>query len=364
VKKYQGITKKILNNGEEAIFVRFKYLSKTYPVKNFTKLYNCKTIKQAFDKLQEVKVLIRENKDPFSSKVNNLNTLFYEKLEENLNNKKWRKDTTAKQYKYFYETNIKQKLGHKRLDKITYTDLDNIIKNLSHTKSGYHKKLKQLLNPIFKDALKRKEIYSNPLDLIVIEKVDKKQKISLRSMDDNLVIVKKLYKSIQEYQGQYKKQRVEIRIFFMLVLLTAHRYGELLKLRKEDVYIDKNLIVSQTDITKTKEDYHFPIPEECFEYIKNIESGLLFPNLTYGSLYMIFQRIVKKAEINLFNNKNITIHDTRTLMLNIMIRNGIDSRLADTCLDHKQPSIIEHYLDFSYNDKVKAFEKYWSLIRD
>ena len=79
---------------------------------------------------------------------------------------------------------------------------------------------------------------------------------------------------------------------------------------------------------------------------------------------MIFQRIVQKSEINLFQNKKITIHDTRSLMLNLMIKNGIDSRLADNCLDHKQPSIIEHYLDFSYNEKVKAFEKYWNLIRN
>jgi len=78
---------------------------------------------------------------------------------------------------------------------------------------------------------------------------------------------------------------------------------------------------------------------------------------------MIFQRIVKNANIQLLKEKKLTIHDTRSLMLNIMIENGIDSRLADSCLDHKQSGVIEHYLDYSYEEKVKAYKKYWKKVR-
>lgn len=195
-------------------------------------------------------------------------------------------------------------------------------------------------------------------------KVTTKEKIQNRSMEDNITIVKKLNKAINQYQSQYKMQREEIKSFFQLLLFSSHRCGELIKLTVDDVYIHKNMIVSPKEITKTKEDYQFPIPQECLEYIISIESGLLFPTLSYGSLYMIFQRIVKKAEIELYKNKKLSIHDTRSLMLNIMIRNGIDSMLADSCLEHKQRGIIKHYLDFTYEDKVNAYNKYWNLIRN
>ncbi|MEA3523202.1 MAG: hypothetical protein U9R50_09505, partial [Campylobacterota bacterium] len=55
---YPGITTKTLENGVNNIYVRFKHLGKVYPVKNFTKLFGCKTEKQAYDKLQEVKLEI------------------------------------------------------------------------------------------------------------------------------------------------------------------------------------------------------------------------------------------------------------------------------------------------------------------
>ncbi len=64
---YIGITTKVSKNGLKSIFARFKHNSKTYPIKNFTKLFGCKTEKQAFDKLQEVKLLISQGKDPFIS---------------------------------------------------------------------------------------------------------------------------------------------------------------------------------------------------------------------------------------------------------------------------------------------------------
>lgn len=37
---------------------------------------------------------------------------------------------------------------------------------------------------------------------------------------------------------------------------------------------------------------------------------------------------------------------------------NLDSRLADCCLEHKQPDVIEHYLNYYFKDKKKAFKKY------
>lgn len=51
-------------------------------------------------------------------------------------------------------------------------------------------------------------------------------------------------------------------------------------------------------------------------------------------------------------------------MFTIMIRDlGIDSMLADTCLNHKQRGTVNHYLSFVYQDIEEAYNKYWNLIR-
>jgi integrase len=150
----------------------------------------------------------------------------------------------------------------------------------------------------------------------------------------------------------------------MIVLMTAHRHGELRQLKIEDCYLDKKIIIAPKTITKTKEDYRFPIPEEIVPYLKTIKSGLIFPTLKRGSVDMIFQRLLKLANIDTFNAKRISPHDLRRLLLTIMIRDlRIDSVLADTCLNHKQRGVISHYLSFTYEDVENSYLKYWDYIR-
>lgn len=123
-------------------------------------------------------------------------------------------------------------------------------------------------------------------------------------------------------------------------------------------------IISPHTITKTKEDYHFPLPKECKKYVESIKEGLLFPTLKRGSMYQIFQRLINLTNIRVYEGKKISVHDTRRLMLTIMITEcKIDSRLSDYCLSHKQSSVIEHYLSFDYKDVKKSYKKYWKLIR-
>jgi integrase len=358
----KGIYTKTLNDGTKAIYVRFKYLGKTYPVKNFTKIFNCRTEKQAYNKLQEIKVDIRNGNNPFNPQGKTLNDYWQRRFDKMVKSGEWR-DNTQKIYKVYYDKFIKKDIGHLKLDKIKIDHLENIHEKTSGKSAIYQNRLKLILNPIFQKALVRGEIRVNPLDSIKSLKVDKKPKLTTRSLDNHLEIAKKLYKAIDSYKAQYIHQREEIKNFLHLMLLSGHRYGELIELTKEDIYLEHNLIVSPEAITKTKEDYHFPIPSEVLEYINGIEEGKLFPTISYGSVYMIFQRLVKIAKITLIKGKKLSPHDTRTIMMNSMIKLGLDSRLADFCLEHKQPEVLEHYLDFEYEDKVRAFNIYWEAIK-
>ena len=358
-----GVSVKKLKNGEEAIMVRFKYLGKTYPVKNFTKLFGCKTPIQARDKLNEVKLEISKGNDPFNAKTKDLNYYFDEMYKNNVHNKLWREDTTARSYKNYFNKYIRTQLGWKKLSKITYADLDNILKQLSHTKGTQHNVLKKILNPIFKEALRRSEVDSNPAELLKRIKEDKKERVTKRTMESSLEIAKKLYKAISLYKPK-QTLKSELNAYLYLLLMSAHRYGELLKLTTNDIYLEKDLIISPPHITKTSEEYHFPIPAECKPYFETVKSGLLFPNLRYTSVADYFKKLVNLTDIDFFKNKTLTPHDTRSLLISVMMRDCmIDSRLADYCLEHNPEGVIAHYLDFHYDDKKRAFEAYWDKLR-
>ena len=75
-----------MKDGSSAIIVRFKHNGITYPIKNLTKLYGCKTEKEGFEKLNEIKLLLSKGKDPFSSSDGTLQQLFETKIELNQKN--------------------------------------------------------------------------------------------------------------------------------------------------------------------------------------------------------------------------------------------------------------------------------------
>ena len=151
----------------------------------------------------------------------------------------------------------------------------------------------------------------------------------------------------------------------MMIVMTAHRHGELRQLRIEDCYLDKQMIIAPKTITKTREDYRYPIPKEVIPYLSTIKEGLIFPTVKKGSMYQVFQRLVKLAGIETFKGKRISPHDMRRLMLSVMIKDlKIDSVLADSCLNHKQRGVINHYLSFEYADIEEAYHKYWDYIRE
>lgn len=366
MKQFPGITTEYDSKNNIKIMVRFKYEGKIYPVKNFTKLYGCKTQNEANKKLQEIKILISKGQNPFIKSENNLDEIFKKKVEVKRLDKSWA-ETTISNYELFYALELKKTLGHKKLNKITYEDLKNIIesKDFIVKKSVWKNRLKQILNPIFKDSMKQGLIFVNPCDNIEHFKIEEPEKLSDKTIDDNILFLsQEIYKAISKYPCKTKSDKPEYECYLYLVLMTGRRIGELCQLTKEDCYLIHKKIISPKEITKTKKEFDFPIPDECIEYIKTIKTGLLFPNIERGSVYLMFQRLLKYTNIDLRKGKILTVHNTRDLLLNNLIENGVDSRLADFCLDHKIKGTINHYISFTFKQKKEAFEKYWSLVRN
>ena len=234
----ENITKKILKNGSTNYYVRFMYQGREYLVKNFTKLYGCKTEKKTFEKLQEIKMLIAEGKDPFITTGETLNDIFDERLKQKVANGDWTHSTPTN-YTYFYNAYIRKSIGHKKIKKITYADLLKIHKNMTNVANSTKNTLKMILRAIFTEQIKLGNIHENHIDKLETYNMPVKESLELRTDEKHLDIVRKLYHAIPLYKTKSDKQLVEIHTFLYLVLLTSHRFGELLKLDKENCYIEK-----------------------------------------------------------------------------------------------------------------------------
>ena len=366
---YSGISKKVMNDGSVNILVRFKYQNISYNNKNFTKLFGCKTEKQAYNKLQEIKFDISKGNNPFIATKETLNELWDERYERKVRNGEWN-ETTARGYKYFYNAHIRELIGWKKISKIDYNDLEKVGDKLAYRQGGSKNQFKRMMNSLFDDCIKKGLITKNIILDLKTHQEGKAKNIEQISNEDFLSIVRKMYEGIPYFiiQNNWgiktEEEITEYRMFLYMILLTAHRYGEILKLKKEHVILGENKIISPSTITKTKEDYHFPIPMECRDYIEGIGSGLLFPTINKSAIWHVYQRYIRDCGINLYEGKKLSIHDTRRLMLSVMIMDcGIDSRLADSCLNHKQKGVIKHYLHFQYKDIANSYEKYWGKIR-
>lgn len=363
---YQGINKKTLKNKSVNIYVRFKHNGKNYGTKNFTKIFGCKTEKSAFEKLQEVKVLLSQNKNPFENKSLILNDIWDKKLLT----VDW-KENTKKHYINYYDIVIRNTLGNKSIHKITANDILSLKNDYKNKSIIYQNRIKSLINPLMNDALIKGEISSNPLLIIKNKVPPTAQSIAEKVVDGELKIARKLYKILNDNKFKYLSKNYHQKIdsndetnsFFLLLLLTAHRFGELLQLKKSDIYDKK--IIAPKEITKSNISYEYPFPKELKKYINTInENEKLFPNLNRSIISVRFKKLVQNANIQFVNNKTITPHDIRRIFTSILVKNKVDVTLIDFALEHKTRGVMAHYLHYNYNAKRKVFKKYWKLIRE
>ena len=350
-----GVYEVLNNDGTKSFIVRFSHGGKRYGNKNFTKLYGCNTPSQAYLKLQEIKIMLSKEINPFENKKTNTLDSYFEDYLSTITNKKNHYSTET-----FYNKHIKH-LGNKTIDKITEKDILNILNTSLKDKSNRTKKtLKIILGPIFKKALKNKEIELNPLEDIKFPKPQPKREITLRVADDLIVTVKKIYNKV------LVEPDIERRIVFLFALMTARRRTEILQLEWADIKGDK--VVVPESITKTNIAEEYPLPQEIIELLeiyKNInpKSKKIF-SIRPDRVTKAFTQLVKEADIEMIKGQKITLHDTRNLFQSIMMNETFNPYLVDRCLSHvHHGSMLTTYLSFGYAKRKEVFERYWSIIR-
>lgn len=362
VENYSSVYKKNVN-GVVCYFARFKFKNKLYPFINLTFKYGVRKPKEAFEKIQVLKSELRSGINPFSKEKNEEKKIgeLWDFYIENKKNEL--AENTLKSYLKFYKKWLEPSLKNKKLSEVSENDLILIFeKGLKNNGSSSKKNFKKILMPIFKIGLEKEYIKKNILenDFFKFKKEVKKQKISQRTNLRHLEIAQKIYKTINLYESQFKKQREELKIFLYLFLMSGHRYGELLQLEKENIILEEQKIKVFKNITKTNIITYFPFPCECYDFFTKIDAGKVFKNIEYGAIYGIFKRLKNKANFDF----ELSAHEVRNLLLNSLISLGVDSSLVNrACLDHNQDEVFEAYLDIDFEQKKKIYEIYWENLR-
>lgn len=298
--------------GKEQVMVRFSWNSYRYPVKNFTKLYGCKNKTEAKTKLKAIITDLEKGIEPFITVPTKLNELWEEytqyKLKLRQGGKKGR--TGWKESTYVTNTNqydkwVRKKIGHKKFSKVTLEDIHTILsKDMAHLGNSSKSFVKLMLQDFFNYAKKFKLIEKNILENkgLTHERTFNHRKIRDISEDKPLIILRKIYNTIEKYETPLKKfQTPEVRSMFYLLILTAHRIKELRLLTSKHIELHNNKFVATPDITKTTEYYHFPIPYEVKEFLEETlkTRDELFPNMLSETLLKRWKKLVEMAGVNL-----------------------------------------------------------------
>lgn len=141
----------------------------------------------------------------------------------------------------------KTELTYKEIQKIESTDINSALSSLTSYSNSVIKKVSQLIEIGFNQALITKVINYNPFSvkgLILTPKSDKQdKKIDALTVDEQKLLVEELACSEDEYKD-----------IITTLLFTGMRVGECLALDKTDIDLDNNIIHIRKSLTKDKDD--------------------------------------------------------------------------------------------------------------
>lgn len=158
--------------------------------------------------------------------------------------------------------------------------------------------------------------------------------------------------STEELQRFFKTCPEQHIPYFSLLAYTGIRKSELERLRWEDIFFDKNLIVIQ-GATKSGRLRTVAMHEELrsiLEPLKQENSLVVGPNQNARRVY---QRILKKAGIS----KNVTIHGLRHSFATALLEVSGDLRLVQSQLGHSRVTVTERYTHILGNRALEAVNK-------
>ena len=151
---------------------------------------------------------------------------------------------------------------------------------------------------------------------------------------------------------------------FILMIMTARRRSEILKIRYEDI-TDYHTIKTRAETTKTDDWEEYPLPKELLERLKDKKSGPVFEHLTVNTYSNRISKLISDLNLPIHGNMKIYGHDSRNLFLTIMSKETRNPYLCDAAISHNESkyTMLALYYQPDINDYIELFSQYWELLR-
>ena len=364
--KFDNIYEVEMDNGEVNYVTKFVHNSVRYSEKNLTKLFGITSAKKAFEKLTEIRIELSRGNDVFSRKSNKIDDLFLKYIK--ITEPEYQKNSIAT-----YNKHIKPIIGHLKIDKVTKDHILRIKENMEKLKLSVNtiRKVKTILNPIFKDAYNDEVINRNILEKISFVKDVPKPLLTDRLAEPSIDAIRKIYNTALNEEKSYAS-------LFLASIMCTRRIGEICEIRYED--IEDGWVSVRAGTTKTYKNTHhkdsvvekFPLPKEVLERIewdnKNpTEKVFIHYKRTFMDKYK--EMIDKKCNLklkSLATDYPIRSHDNRNFIMSILSREFGREVVGSVCLSHSSRSsnMNERYDSIEDNEKLKIFESYWNKLRE
>ncbi len=174
--------------------------------------------------------------------------------------------------------------------------------------------------------------------------------------------------------GEYKKLRDGFlleshKTMLDIAYYTGERWGAILRLRVDDVYIDSINRIPRTDITfrkgtrKDKNTRQCPIAAALDIRLRVYQppvSGYLFGSITKFGEHIsdraadaAFRRAIERSGLN---GLGYSTHSTRRGLINRLHESGISLKVIQSITGHKSLSVLSGYIDVSDSQRRHAIE--------
>lgn len=224
-----------------------------------------------------------------------------------------------------------------KIQKATAKQLQDFMDKNQHYSNSYINKIYQLLESIFKEALKRDYIIKNPM--LKVEKPKSSRddkKVEAFTIEEQRLFINKLTPN-EKYRD-----------IFIIALYTGMRMGEILALKVEDIDFNSKEIHIQRSLTKDKED----------------KTILGKTTKTYNSIRTIpitplFEKELRHAISNMrINQYNIIFAQRNGKLQNVTNMNSRFNRICCNANLGVKPYIINRKNKSRGNKKNKFKKKY------
>lgn len=266
------------------------------------------------------------------------------------------------------EKDIKPSIGKIPVEKVKPMDISDMLEKIvDRGAPTIANDVLRWTKRMFDYAIKRHVIQFNPASAFDLSDAGGKEEARSRALSREELVI--LFDAMQKTKGFSSMNEMTMKLLLML----AVRKGELITARVDQFDLDKATWRLTSSDTKTKTEIIIPLPTQAVELLRDIirlsDGVYLFPARQYQDRRLPYIHentlnvALSKVKKNMPDIEPFVIHDFRRTARTHLAALGVESHIAERCLNHKIKGVEGIYNRHDYFDERKvALQKLANFI--